>query len=59
MYTRGKNAKRHTTAKNASREGYMRATGFEAVLGYLYLTDRMGRVLELVKKGTAFLDPEH
>lgn len=59
VYRRGKNAKPHTTAKNASREDYMRATGFEAVLGYLYLTDRMGRVLELVKKGTAFLDPEH
>jgi ribonuclease-3 family protein len=29
----------------------MKATGFEAVLGYLYLTDRTERVLELVKKG--------
>ena len=29
----------------------MRATGFEAVVGYLYLVDNMDRVLELVKKG--------
>lgn len=51
VYRRGKNAKPHTTAKNASISDYLKATGFEAVLGYLYLTDNMGRALELVKKG--------
>ena len=51
VYRRGKNSKPHTTAKNASVEDYLKATGFEAVIGYLYLTDRMDRVLELVRKG--------
>ena len=51
VYRRGKNAKPHTMAKNASRGDYMRATGFEAAVGYLYLVDNMDRVLELVKKG--------
>jgi ribonuclease-3 family protein len=51
VYRRGKNSKPHTTAKNATVGDYMKATGFEAVLGYLYLTDRTERVLELVKKG--------
>lgn len=51
IYRRGKNSKPHTTAKNASVTDYLKATGFEAVIGYLYLTDRMDRVLELVKKG--------
>lgn len=51
IYRRGKNSKPHTTAKNASVTDYLKATGFEAVVGYLYLTGRMGRVLELVKKG--------
>lgn len=51
VYRRGKNAKPHTTAKNASHGDYMRATGFEAVIGYLYLTDDFDRVLELVKRG--------
>ena len=51
VYRRGKNAKPHTTAKNASSADYMRATGLEAVIGYLYLTDRMDRGLELVEKG--------
>lgn len=51
VYRRGKNSKPHTTAKNASVEDYLKATGFEAVIGYLYLTDRMDRALELVRKG--------
>lgn len=51
VYRRGRNARPHTMAKNASRGDYMRATGLEAVLGYLYLTDRMERILELVKSG--------
>lgn len=51
VYRRGKNAKPHTTAKNATATDYLKATGFEAVLGYLYLTDDMPRALKLVKEG--------
>lgn len=51
VYRRGKNAKPHTTAKNASLADYLKATGFEAVLGYLYLTDQVERLLYLVKTG--------
>lgn len=51
VYRRGHNSKPHTMAKNASAGDYLKATGFEAVLGYLYLTGRMDRVLELVKRG--------
>lgn len=51
VYRRGRNSKPHTMAKNASAGDYLKATGFEAVLGYLYLSDRMDRVLELVKDG--------
>lgn len=51
VYRRGKNSKPHTTAKNASLSDYLKATGFEAVIGYLYLTGQMGRALELVKLG--------
>ncbi len=53
VYRRGKNAKPHTTAKNASIADYLRATGFEAVLGYLYLKGDMERALYLVKEGIA------
>ena len=48
---RGRNAKPYTTAKNASRAEYHKATGFEALLGYLYLTGRSERMLELIQKG--------
>lgn len=51
VFRRGRNSKPHTMAKNASAGDYLKATGFEAVLGYLYLSDRMDRVLELVKQG--------
>lgn len=51
VYRRGHNSKPHTMAKNASAGDYLKATGFEAVLGYLYLSDRMDRVLELIKNG--------
>lgn len=51
VYRRGRNAKSHTAAKNASIEDYRKATGMEALLGYLYLSNRFDRVLELIKLG--------
>ena len=51
IYRRGRNAKSHTMAKNASMADYRKATGLEALCGYLYLQDQMARILELVKLG--------
>lgn len=56
FYRRGRNAKSYTTAKNASIGDYRKATGFESLLGYLYLTDQMDRILELTKRGLELLD---
>lgn len=56
IYRRGRNAKPGTKAKNATLADYLKATGFEALLGYLYLTDNMERVLALVKKGVELID---
>jgi len=50
VYKRGRNAKSYSVAKNASVSDYRRATGFEALLGYLYLQDREDRMIELVKQ---------
>lgn len=50
VYKRGRNAKSYTTAKNASVIEYRKATGFEALCGYLYLTGKQERMLMLVKK---------
>lgn len=48
IYRRGRNSSPHTKAKNASMTEYKKATGFEAVLGYLYLTKQEERLQELV-----------
>ena len=48
---RGRNAKPNSVAKNASLRDYHRATGFEALLGFLYLTGQTDRMLELIKLG--------
>lgn len=49
IYRRGRNAKSPTMAKNATVADYRKATGLEALVGYLYLTDRFERLVELVK----------
>jgi len=51
VYRRGRNAKSATSAKNASIADYRTATGFEALLGFLYLKHGMDRALFLVKYG--------
>ena len=51
VYKRGRNAKSPTMAKNASMSDYRRATGFEALMGYLYLENQMERMMELIKIG--------
>lgn len=51
VFKRGRNAKSYTMAKNATMSDYRRATGFEALMGYLYLTQRWERMLELIKLG--------
>ena len=51
IFQRGRNAKSANTAKNASDRDYRQATGFEALIGYLYLQGRQERILELVRMG--------
>ena len=51
VYRRGRNAKPHSIARNASMHNYRAATGFEALVGYLYLQNDMDRILYLVKTG--------
>ena len=51
VFKRGRNSSPHTMAKNASMTDYKYATGFEALIGFLYLNNRCDRALELVKLG--------
>ena len=49
VYKRGRNAKTVSHAKNAGIGQYHKATGFEALIGYLYLRGEEERILELIK----------
>ena len=56
VYRRGRNAKSPTMAKNASMSDYRKATGLEALIGYLYVTDQFERAVELVRLGLSKTD---
>ncbi|EGG79551.1 hypothetical protein HMPREF9477_00274 [Lachnospiraceae bacterium 2_1_46FAA] len=58
VYKRGRNAKSVSPAKNQSITDYRRATGFEALIGYLYLQEKWKRMLDLVKIGLDSLEKE-
>lgn len=51
IYKRGRNAKSYTSAKNASIHDYRRATGFEALIGWLYLKGEFDRMTGLIRSG--------
>ena len=54
IFKRARNYHTHSVAKNASVVDYKRATGLEAVIGYLYLTgnfDRLNYILDICIKG--------
>lgn len=58
IYKRGRNAKTHSVAKNADIHDYRIATGFEALIGFLYLNGDMVRCLELVQSGFPSIAPD-
>ncbi len=50
IFKRGRNTKVKTKAKNADFKEYHNATGLEALIGYLYLTDNQNRLHELLEQ---------
>ena len=51
-----RNVKNKTVAKNASLEDYKKATSFEALLGYLYLTNKNERLIEILTKSVEIME---
>lgn len=49
VFHRGRNAKPHTTPKNMTLSDYKKATGLEALIGYLYLSGKSERIDELME----------
>lgn len=58
VYKRGRNAKSFTMAKNATVSDYRMATGFEALIGYLYLSGKSERMMQLIKSGLTAIEME-
>ena len=56
VYKRGRNAKSVSPAKNQSLTDYRRATGYEALIGWLYLKNNWERIMELIKVGLEHLE---
>ncbi|MDO5695132.1 MAG: ribonuclease III domain-containing protein [Eubacteriales bacterium] len=50
VYKRGRNTKTHTAAKNADIISYRKATGFEALVGWLFLAGRYERMMEIIRE---------
>lgn len=49
IYKRGRNSHVNSNRKNIDLANYLDATGFEALVGYLYLSGKMERLEELIK----------
>ena len=58
IFKRGRNARSVTVAKNQSVSDYRKATGLEALCGYLYLKGETDRLIFLIKKGLDNYDEE-
>jgi len=58
IFLRGRNHKSDTKAKNADIVTYRQSTGFEALLGYLYLTDNHVRLNEIWEEMKNTIDQE-
>ena len=59
LYRRARNHKSQSHSKNSSIADYRRATGFEALLGYLYYAGKISRLISLVEKGLEHLLAEN
>jgi len=59
VFKRGRNQNATHKPKNAGIQTYNRATGFEAVIGYLYLKGNIERVNELIKYAIKVLEEFH
>ncbi len=58
VFKRGRNAKSYSSAKNATLGEYHRATGFEALIGWLYLKKDFKRMHEIIHMAWDALENE-
>lgn len=56
VFKRGRNVKTSSPSKNASIRDYRIATGFEALMGYLYMNEEYERIIELIRLGLSEME---
>lgn len=56
IFKRGRNHKKNTASKNASIIDYRHSTGFEAVIGYLYLSGNIDRLNYIIKRSIEIIE---
>ncbi len=55
VYKRGRNSNHTSNRRKISRVAYQKSTGFEAVIGFLYLSNNIERAMEIIKKSIEFI----
>jgi ribonuclease-3 family protein len=58
VFRRGRNVKTTTMPRNADMQEYRQATGFEALLGFLHLSGRQDRLMELLDRAASMIEQE-
>jgi ribonuclease-3 family protein len=56
IFKRGRNHKFHGFRKNLKKEEYLSSSGFEAVIGYLYLKGNFERLNELLERSIEIIE---
>lgn len=57
-FRRGRNSNPHSASKNANHGDYMYATGFESLIGFLFLDNRSSRLEYIIARTFEILDSE-
>ena len=55
IYKRGRNSNHSANRRKIDRVSYQKATGFEALIGFLYLDDKLDRALEIINLGINYV----
>lgn len=58
-YRRGRNSNPNSMSKNAAPADYMEATGFESLLGYLFLDNQNARMEYIISKAFEYIDSQN
>ncbi len=56
VFRRGRNAKSGTVPKNTDVQTYRNSSGFEAILGFLFLTKEIARAEEIIEYAIEFIE---